>query len=172
MVRTAPMPAPLTPESFIGHWSRAGANERANSQSFLIGLTQLLGVPQPSPSHEEGYSFEFPVKVPGSSITNFLDLYRRGCFVLESKQFTAQKEEQSNLELAAIEAGALAEKKKSGPVRGTGAWDDAMLRARGQAERYVRSLPAGEPNPPFPDPRTFHIPLKDLAHRSGEKFQA
>ena len=177
-----------TPAAFIDHWSKAEANERANSQSFLIGLTQLLGVPAPSHNHADGYSFEYPVKVPGGTSTNFLDLYRRGHFVLESKQFTAQKLEQSALELAAIDAGALAQQKKSGPVRGTGSWDDAMIRAKGQAERYVRSLPADEPNPPFilvcdvghsfevyadftqagkaylpfPDPRTFRIQLKDL----------
>jgi hypothetical protein len=177
-----------SPAAFIDHWSKAEANERANSQSFLIGLTQLLGVPAPSHNHADGYSFEYPVKVPGGTSTNFLDLYRRGHFVLESKQFTAQKLEQSALELTAIEAGALAQQKKSGPVRGTGSWDDAMIRAKGQAERYVRSLPADEPNPPFilvcdvghsfevyadftqagkaylpfPDPRTFRIQLKDL----------
>lgn len=178
----------LSPAAFIDHWSKAEANERANSQSFLIGLTQLLGVPAPSHNHADGYSFEFPVKVPGGNSTNFLDLYRRAHFVLESKQFTAQKLEQSALELAAAEAGTLAQQKKSGPVRGTGSWDDAMIRAKGQAERYVRSLPADEPNPPFilvcdvghsfevyadftqagkaylpfPDPRTFRIQLKDL----------
>lgn len=94
-----------TPESFIAHWQKAEANERANSQSFLIGLTHILGVAQPSNSHYDGYSFEFPVKVPGGQSTNFIDLYRRGHFVLESKQFTAQKMEQSALELTAIEAG-------------------------------------------------------------------
>lgn len=183
------MSSALTPASFIEHWSKAEANERANSQSFLIGLTQLLGVPQPSHNHAEGYSFEYPVKVPGGQSTNFLDLYRRGHFVLESKQFTAQKLEQSALAAAAAQAGAITTAaKKSGPVRGTGSWDDAMIRAKGQAERYVRSLPAEEPNPPFilvcdvghsievyadftqagkaylpfPDPRTFRIPLKDL----------
>ncbi len=179
----------ITPEAFISHWQKAEANERANSQSFLIGLTRLLGVPQPSHNHADGYSFEYPVKVPGGTSTNFLDLYRRAHFVLESKQFTAQKLEQSALELAAIDAGALTQQKKSGPVRGTGSWDDAMIRAKGQAERYVRSLPAEEPNPPFiivcdvghsleiyadftqngkaylpfPDPRTFRIQIKDLA---------
>jgi len=97
--------------------------------------------------------------------------------------------EQSALELAAIESGAAAGQKKTGVVRGTGGWDDAMVRAKGQAERYVRYLPAEEPNPPFiivcdvghsfevyadftqngkaylpfPDPRTFRIQLKDLA---------
>ena len=97
--------SPLTPAAFIDHWSKAEANERANSQSFLLGLTQLLGVPQPSHNHADRYSFEYPVKVPGGTSTNFLDLYRRAHFVLESKQFTAQKLEQSALEAAAIAAG-------------------------------------------------------------------
>ncbi|WP_206026386.1 class I SAM-dependent DNA methyltransferase [Roseimicrobium sp. ORNL1] len=180
----------MLPEVFIKHWAKAEANERANSQAFLIGLTQLLGVPSPSNSHADGYSFEYPVKVPGTSNTNYIDLYKRSHFVLESKQYTAKKEEQSMLQLAALKAGVVEEKKKSGPLRGTGAWDDAMVRAKGQAERYVRSLPAEEPNPPFllvcdvghtievyadftqngkaylpfPDPRTFRIKLKDLAN--------
>ena len=34
------MPAPsLTPETFIDHWSKAEANERAISQPFLLELT-------------------------------------------------------------------------------------------------------------------------------------
>jgi len=179
-----------TPEAFIDHWTRAEANERANSQAFLLGLAHLLGVPAPSNTHADGYSFEYPVKVPGGSSTNFIDLYRRGHFVFESKQFAARREELSALEAAAVQAGAIAAAaKKSGPVRDTGAWSDAMIRAKGQAERYVRSLPAEEPNPPFilvgdighsievyadftqagkaylpfPDPRSFRIPLKDLA---------
>ena len=69
--------ATLTPEAFIAHWSKAEANERANSQTFLLQLTQMLGVPAPSNTHEHGYSFEFPVKVPGINNTNFLDLYSR-----------------------------------------------------------------------------------------------
>lgn len=100
-------------------------------------------MPAPSNSHASGYSFEFPVKVPGAESANFIDLYRRAHFVLESKQFAARREELTALERAAIDSGALAAAmKKSGPVRGTGAWDDAMIRAKGQAERYVRSLSA------------------------------
>ncbi len=79
-------------------------------------------------------------------------------------------------------------KKGSGPIRGSGAWDEAMIRAHGQAERYARALPADEPAPPFlivvdvghsfeiyadftqagksylpfPDPRTFRLKLEDL----------
>lgn len=70
--------SPLTPETFIDHWSKAEANERSTSQHFLLELTHILGVPQPSNSHYDGYSFEFPVKVPGGTSTNFIDLYRRG----------------------------------------------------------------------------------------------
>ena len=61
----------------------------------------------------------------------------------------AAKAAASQLELAAQEAGVIEKKKSSQPVRGTGAWDDAMIKAHGQAERYVRALPASEPNPPF-----------------------
>lgn len=54
------MPDALTtPEAFISHWQKAEANERANSQSFLIGLAHILGVPLPSNNHADGYSFEF-----------------------------------------------------------------------------------------------------------------
>lgn len=82
---------PATPEAFIDHWTRAEANERANSQVFLLGLAHLLGVPAPSNSHAYGYSFEYPVKVPGGSSTNFIDLYWRGHFVFESKQFAVRR---------------------------------------------------------------------------------
>jgi len=93
---------PATPEAFIDHWTRAEANERANSQAFLLGLAHLLGVPAPSNNPADGYSFEYPVKVPGGSSTNFIDLYRRGHFVFESKQFAARREELSALETAAV----------------------------------------------------------------------
>jgi hypothetical protein len=72
---------PATPEAFIDHWTRAEANERANSQAFLLGLAHLLAVPAPANNHADGYSFEYPVKVPGGSSTNFIDLYRRRHFV-------------------------------------------------------------------------------------------
>ena len=77
-------------QAFIDHLSRAEASERANAQPFLIGLARLLGVPEPSNSHADGYSFEFPVSVssgPGTTTEGRIDLYRRGSFVLEAKQF-------------------------------------------------------------------------------------
>ena len=177
-------------QDFIAHWSAASASERANSQPFILGLCDLLGVPHPDHHPDKGYFFEFPViehHPDGTTSKGRIDLYRRAHFVLESKQFQEQKAEASQLELAAEEAGVVARKKSTQPVRGTGAWDDAMMKARGQAERYVRALPndnppfiivvdvghsfeiyadfsqAGKAYLPFPDPRTFRVRLADLA---------
>ena len=69
--------------------------------------------------------------------------------MLESKLFQAAKAAASQLELAAQEAGGIEKKKSSQPVRGTEAWAAAIIKARSHAERYVRALPASEPNPPF-----------------------
>ena len=158
----------------------------------------MLGVARPEPTRETGYAFEYDVTEhhpDGSTTKGRIDLYKRGCFVLESKQFQAAKAAATQLELAAQEAGVLEKKKSSQPVRGTGAWDDAMIKARGQAERYVRALPASEPNPPFllvvdvghslevfadftqadkaylpfPDPRTFRIRLEHLADEKARE---
>jgi hypothetical protein len=110
----------------------------------------MLGVARPEPTRETGYAFEYDVTErhpDGSTSKGRIDLYKRERFVLESKQFQAAKAAASRLELAAQEAGVIEKKKSSQPVRGTGAWDDAMIKARGQAERYVRALPASEPAP-------------------------
>ena len=177
-------------QEFIAHWSAASASERANSQPFLLELCDLLGVSRPDPQPDHGYFFEFPIvehHPDGTTSNGRIDLYRRSHFVLESKQFQEAKAAASQLELAAQEAGVVTRKKSSQPVRGTGAWDDAMMKARGQAERYVRAIPddnppfimvvdvghsfevyadfsqAGKAYLPFPDPRTFRIRLTDLA---------
>ncbi len=177
-------------EKFIVRWSDAPASERANAQLFLTELCEVLDVPRPDPAADSGYSFEYPVThqhPDGSTSTGRIDLYKRGCLVLEAKHFKPDEPKPDDLAKAA--ALATGKKKKSGaPARGTDAWDAAMLTARGQAERYVRSLPASEPNPPFmlvvdigdtfevfadftqagkaylpfPEPRTFRFRLADL----------
>ena len=179
-------------EDFISHWSAASPSERANSQPFLIDLCNLLEVPQPDPHPANGYFFEFPVvehHPDGTTSPGRIDLYKRACFILESKQFQDAKPEQSQLELAAEKMGAVSKGKKSAaPVRDSERWDDAMLKALVQAERYARALPAGEPYPPFllvvdvghaieiradfsltgrsyvpfPDPLTYRIRLEQL----------
>jgi hypothetical protein len=137
-------------QDFISHWSAASASERANSQPFLLDLCDLLGVPRPDPHPAKGYLFEFPIvehNPDGTTSNGRIDLYRRAHFVLESKQFQEAKAKASQLELAAEEAGVVSRKKSSQPMRGISAWDDAMMKARGHAERYVRAIP--DDNPPF-----------------------
>ena len=102
----------------------------------------------------------------GSESRGFIDLYRRGCFVCEAKQ--------------------------TGKGLETPGWDEAMLRARGQAEAYARALPADEGRPPllivtdvgrnielyvefsrsgatytpYPDPLSHRIGLDDLRDKA------
>ena len=156
-------------EAFIHRWSRAGGSERANYQLFLTELCTLLELPMPEPAGDDtrdnAYVFERRVVMPqpdGSSNNGFIDLYRRGCFVLEAKQ--------------------------TGKTLDSGGWDKAMLRAHNQADQYARALPVDEGRPPFivvvdvgrnielyaefsrsgatytpyPDPRSHRIRLEDL----------
>jgi hypothetical protein len=139
-------------EAFIQRWSHADASERSNSQLFLTELCDLLGVPRPEPTFKNGYAFEYTVidqDESGESTERRIDLYKRNCFVLESKQFQAKQEALNPVAQAVEESGISLRKKRSGPTRGTDRYDDAMVRARGQAERYIRALPETEKNPPF-----------------------
>lgn len=71
----------------LAKWENAETSERANAQSFLIGLCQALEVEVPRP-RGTGYEFEFPVRMfdrEGRETTNYIDLYKRGFFALETK---------------------------------------------------------------------------------------
>mgnify|MGYP001615119790 CR=1 FL=1 len=155
-------------DAFIRRWEGATGPERANYQLFLTELCALLGLPQPDPARDDtrdnAYVFERRVVFrhgDGSESDGYADLYRRGAFVCEAKKV----------------------RKNEGR-----SYDDAMLRARGQAEQYARALPAVEGRPPFlvvvdvgaaielyaeftrsgatytpfPDPRSHRIRLNDL----------
>jgi hypothetical protein len=139
---------------FIDRWKNSGAAERANYQLFLSELCDLLGVQRPDPSKpddtENDYVFERSVVFhhpDGSTSTGRIDLYKRGCFVLEAKQGVEQRER----EQALSEAGKAKAKsaKKGAATRGTALWDEAMLKAYGQADQYTRALPSGEGRPPL-----------------------
>lgn len=122
-------------DAFIARWQGVTASELSTSQSYLIDLCHLLGVDTPHPTAELGYMFERPIKFAhgdGSSSDGRIDLYRRDAFVLESKK---------------LRQGAY-----------TRGFDDAMLRARSQAESYARALPASEGRPPF-------VLVVDVGHR-------
>ncbi|WP_049721227.1 class I SAM-dependent DNA methyltransferase [Gilvimarinus polysaccharolyticus] len=125
-----PLATPEAVDAFINRWHSAGGTERANYQLFLTELCALLGLPQPEPggdnNADNAYVFERRVdinKPDGSVNRGFIDLYKRGSFVLEAKQ--------------------------TGKTLGTTGWDKAMLAAQNQADQYVRALPADEGRPPF-----------------------
>ena len=152
-------------DDFIAKWSGVTASELSTAQSFALELCRLLGVEAPHPDAEQQYMFERPITFShgdGSTSAGRIDLYKRGSFVLEAKKLKA-------------------------PTHTKG-FDDAMLRARSQAEQYARALPASEGRPPFlivldvgnrielyaefsrsgatytpfPDPRSYRIALADL----------
>ncbi|MEO8384743.1 MAG: DNA methyltransferase [Betaproteobacteria bacterium] len=155
----------ISSADFIAKWSGVTASELSTAQSFAADLCRLLGVETPHPDAEQQYMFERPIVFnhgDGSTSGGRIDLYKRGCFVLEAKKLKA-------------------------PTHTKG-FDDALLRARSQAEGYARALPASEGRPPFlivldvgnrielyaefsrsgatytpfPDPRSHRIALADL----------
>ncbi len=148
-------PLPLTdPAAFIARWASSGAAERANYQLFLSELCDLIGVARPDPTKpddtDNAYVFERSVTFhhqDGTTSTGRIDLYKRGCFVLEAKQ-GVEKREAAEALAEATKAKAKAAK-KGHAQRGSAAWDEAMLKARGQAEQYARALPASEGRPPL-----------------------
>ena len=173
---------------FITAWQASGGAERANYQLFLIELCRQLGVAQPDPTRpddtQNGYVFERVVTFEhgdGRTSPNYIDLYKRGCFVLEAKQGSDK--------VTAPLYPELAKKLKTGTAkRGSGGWDKAMQAAKNQAERYAKALPHDEGWPPFlivvdvghsielysefscsgktylpfPDPRSHRIAITDL----------
>ncbi|MFD2515205.1 class I SAM-dependent DNA methyltransferase [Pontibacter locisalis] len=189
------MPHTPTPAvaHFITRWKASGASERANYQLFLTELCELLGVEKPQPAtdkvHEASYTFERPVVFDdgeGKTSTNFIDLYKKDCFVLEAKQ-GADKASISEAELLGAERAKI---KTGTATRDTRTWDREMKKAKEQALRYARSLPTTEGWPPFlavvdvgycidlyadfarqgktyvpfPDPQNYRITLEEL-HR-------
>jgi hypothetical protein len=132
---------------FIERWQNSAAAERANYALFLSELCDYLEVPRPNPAvaddSQNRYVFERPVTFrhpTGLSSTGFVDLYKRGCFVLEAKQGSEAPEPSLILEMP---------HRRGTAVRGTTGWDQAMLRARNQAEQYAKALPAADGWPPF-----------------------
>jgi MmeI, N-terminal domain len=80
-------------EIFITRWAGSGGAERANFQSFTNELCDLIGVDRPEPARPDPsynrYTFEHPVTFrhpDDATSTGFIDLYRRGAFVMEAKQ--------------------------------------------------------------------------------------
>ncbi len=147
---TAP---PARTEAFIARWQgREGGQERANYGLFLTELCDVLDVPRPDPAaastEENDYVFERAVRgqaTDGSSGAGRIDLYKRGCFVLEAKQ---SRQAGGTKELAVQYLPGL-EPPKRGVRDASRTWDVLMLNARRQAEGYARALPVAHGWPPF-----------------------
>ncbi|MCU1249282.1 MAG: hypothetical protein JWQ49_2311 [Edaphobacter sp.] len=183
---------PSNAEQFVKRWQQSSASERANYALFLSELCDFLDIPRPDPSQADDFANTYVIdkavvfqNLDGSTTTNFIDLYKRHCFVLEAKQGSNPQPESA----ATLASLCTPRRMKRGTaVRGTHGWDEAMLAARGQAERYAKALPASEGWPPFlivvdvghsielyadfsltdkaylpfPDPRSFRILLHRL----------
>ena len=128
-------------DAFIQRWEHSGASERANCQLFLSELCDRLNLPRPDPAQaetaENAYVFERTVtfqNTDGTTSAGRIDLYKRGCFVLEAKQGSD---------------GTGTTGRTGTGRRGTPGWEQSMLRARAQADRYIRALPSDEGRPPF-----------------------
>ncbi len=129
--------APMTPalQAFVDRWTASSGAERANKDSFLVELCDVLEVPRPDPvtgdPEADRYVFEKDALLPhegGRVSTGKVDLYKHGCFILEAKQGS--------------EAGAT---KLGTAKRGTAMWALAMQEALGQALGYAQTFDAPPP---------------------------
>ncbi|UOR03728.1 class I SAM-dependent DNA methyltransferase [Hymenobacter aerilatus] len=186
----------MTYPEFEARWKNSGGAERANYGLFLQDLCDLLGVPRPDATTDnpaqDAYVLERAVTFDdgaGKKSTGRIDLYKRGCFVLETKQGTDTPDVLAQAERAQL--GLPPERRRKGhAVRNTGKWRQMMEAARQQALGYVRALPTTEPRPlfvivadvgyaldlysnfagvgdsfvPFPDSQRFRLPLASLAN--------
>ena len=137
-------------ESFISRWENSGAAERANYQMFLSELCDILEVPRPDPTSPDPaknlHVFDRAisrVNPDGSSVTNYIDLYKARHFVCETKQGVSSESGGDILSPPSLPS-------KSGHgKRGTAAFDRALERAFHQGRGYITSLPVAEGRPPF-----------------------
>jgi len=139
---------------FIRRWSNLdGGQERANYSLFLAELCDVIEVSRPDPAlaaHDfNDYVFERRVerkRPDGKAEAGRIDLYKRGCFILEAKQSRLRGGKKVLLEGQA-DLFATAER---GPAdTAVPGLDHIMVQARRQAERYAASLPPDHPYPPF-----------------------
>lgn len=127
-------------EDFIARWGDSeGGQERANYALFLAELCDVLEVPRPAPAVATAglndYVFERAVKEPNGDGTvshRRIDLYRRGCFVLEAKQ--SRKRDEIAKELPDL----LDPVKTRGRRGAERSWDTLIVDAKAQAVNYAR----------------------------------
>ncbi|MEP7241546.1 MAG: type IIL restriction-modification enzyme MmeI, partial [Devosia sp.] len=142
-------------EKLVAEAKASGGAEIANTQKFMERFCDALGLPTPDFSKPDNsqndYAYERRItfKHPdGSTSPGRIDLYKRGCFVLESKQSSIAQVRAHRDQLSLLPEDAT-QLKMGTARRGTGGWDRSMLAARNQAESYARALPIEHGYPPF-----------------------
>ncbi|HVV73971.1 MAG TPA: type IIL restriction-modification enzyme MmeI, partial [Verrucomicrobiae bacterium] len=146
-----PTPPPSPPLSTTGP-TQAPQNAGGGQRPALPRQTLPAPPPPRTPTRHPDdahntYVFDraIPVTHPDGKITtNFIDLCKQHHFVLETKQGIQQQDQQP---LTDVRPRKKPKQKKGHGIRGTKLWDDALIRAKSQAENYVRSIP--DDNPPF-----------------------
>lgn len=139
------MGAVMDADVFVSRWETASVSERAQYQTFVSQLCAVLKVPAPDEDRpgDRDYGFERAVRFDhddGGSHTEFIDCYRRNCFVLECKQSDKRRDPR-------ILSRAAVEPKRDGRNRSTPGRVDRLLRiAKRQAATYARGL---DEWPPF-----------------------
>ncbi len=159
---------------FVAKWAPTAGSERSNAAPFLVELCDVLGVERPvgvtGDAEHDVFVLEHRADVPDEDgpRRGRIDLYKKGCFILEAKQG-------SHADGPATQTA---------PRRGSYRWTQLMRDARGQAEAYARGLEAPPPflivvdvgyafdlyacfdgtfrYRPFPDPPRSRLFLKDL----------
>ncbi len=142
-------------EAFIARWQgNEGGQERANYALFLTELCTVLDLPQPDPAdagHEANdYVFERAVswREAGQKVGHGrIDLYKRGCFILEAKQ--SRQKGGKKAQPGQDDLFGASEPRQRGRRSVDRNWDVLMMNARRQAEDYARALPDDHDYPPF-----------------------
>lgn len=108
---------------FEKSWLKSGGAERADYGLFLQDFCDLIGVPRPDPTtdnpNQDAYVLERAVTFEdggGKQTTGHIDLYKRGCFVLETKQGTITPDEQATAEKAQLGLTAESSPMRRGPA--------------------------------------------------------
>ena len=144
-------------DAFIDRWEKSGGSELANFQMFAGELCELLGVAKPDPSQPDNeyndYTFERRIDFrhdDGGATPGRIDLYKRGCFVMEAKQSAKRKAKKgADLRQTDMLPEDAMQAKAGAAVRGARGWDRIMRAAKRQAEDYARALPPAHGWPPF-----------------------
>ena len=111
----------MTYPDFAARWRNSGGAERANYGLFLQDLCDLLGVPKPDPTTDQPAQDQYVLERAvtfndgAKKSTGRIDLYKRGCFILETKQGTDSPDSQQKAEQSdRAELGLAAEKRRKG----------------------------------------------------------